>query len=936
MKKRLYFSVCTLVLSVCLILGTTYALFTDHISYDNNSVTTASVNVSGALYDTNDLNSKLDNINISNMTSGDTKEYVLNVDNNSTTDISYRMIFDFSSEVQLLEYIEIDIIDNDITNNVSFDGTRGVSPWTRDKGCSDFSLFIIIKLNSIPNELQNKTLNFDFKLDAVQNNFIKVSNQSELDKVVSGDYVIIDNTASFKNIIIRKDIYLDLAGTKVNNISVVGEDISNVELVNGKTYYLQVDASNATVHCYISILSSANLNTDNHSFNYYSNETNDVKFNVEGGSVFIDSKANISIEVSNAKENSNPVSINFSNNTNISSLIVADSAHKNVTIYDISKISNVEVSDEIDVQLEGDTSNLEINQNISFVSNNNEDYYISKDNGIIYKNYPISLEDALKIGNEIYIQEGTYLIDKEIVLNKHTKLVGLGDVVFEKAVANFTSNSLLTIDGVDVTISNITFKDHDSSNNASSAVSTTIGDSNIEITNCTFENFPKNGLTIRGGIALVQSNTFIYGGKEGSAGNAIQLDYNVDATIIGNKIEHFENFSTKWSTTGILLLRGANALISGNTFNDCYAAIVVTEHYDFTNGIQYDSATYTEEDNNFKNCTFDKRLETYTEYIVSNTEKVSFSEYVDGVYTTYKTTKVYTVINDALQEAEDYSTIYILSGEYNVEVYNNNKAYSNLLIQKPITIKGVGEVHLVTTLPANSIGTYQQTIRIDSSDVTLDNLHVHETSNTNDNGSTANKTIEFMKGDNITVQNCTLYNDKAGSFYVASTNVKDYYILNNTTVGDSDIAISITNGAGNESETFGKSKLEGNTFTGALFLTGKRYNAWNLEDIENLPSIKNNTFGGYETSYTKDEEEVFCIQFIRVVSINEDKLIANDVCLEIIDNNTFLLEDGKTLENISYETQSLVYNKTDWPHTPEDETTEYIGTTYTKYFGYII
>ncbi len=446
----------------------------------------------------------------------------------------------------------------------------------------------------------------------------------------------------------------------------------------------------------------------------------------------------------------------------------------------------------------------------------------------------------------------------------------------------------------------------------------------MTITNCTFENFPKNGITLRNGTALITNNIFNYGGKNGSAGNAIQIDYNSSAVIESNTFNDFENFDDEWSTTGILLLRGGSASIDNNTFDNNYSAIVISTMWDDN---VYNNSIYTQKNNIFNNCTYDIKLEQYVDFIVSLDNEYYIEELNELTIISYGK-QIVSTITEAVELAKNSDVIYVLEGIYDVAVKNEKgTGVSNLLITKEISIYGKGNVELTTDLPGNSSGNFQQTILIKSDNVVIDNLIINQTTHQTEEGkSTANKTVEIMSGSNIEITNCTI-NAITSGFYIGGPDVGNYLIENNKVIGGN-IGLSINNGAGNASLEI--SYIKNNVFNGALFITGMRYNAWNLYDIDILPVIENNTFGYYEV--TENEEVMH--QFIRVVSINENKLISNEVCSIILNSNNFTSEQEIT-SNV-YSITSFIQGSTDLPHTEENEVEGFDGTTYIRYFGYTI
>lgn len=106
----------------------------------------------------------------------------------------------------------------------------------------------------------------------------------------------------------------------------------------------------------------------------------------------------------------------------------------------------------------------------------------------------------------------------------------------------------------------------------------------LNITNCSFSNFGKNGITVKGGTATI-SNVTVDVSSEGvsnRAPNGIQIDYGAKATINGCTITNSNSTHKNWSATGILTLRGGETTANNITFVNCESAFHVTNHYDST------------------------------------------------------------------------------------------------------------------------------------------------------------------------------------------------------------------------------------------------------------------------------------------------------------------------------------------------------------------
>lgn len=127
----------------------------------------------------------------------------------------------------------------------------------------------------------------------------------------------------------------------------------------------------------------------------------------------------------------------------------------------------------------------------------------------------------------------------------------------------------------------------------------------LNITNCSFSNFGKNGITVKGGTANISSVTVDVGSEMSNrAPNGIQIDHGATATINGCKITNSNSTHANWSATGILTLRGGETAASNITFENCESAFHVTAGYDDSsyNGITTDGSSSSITNSTFTNC----------------------------------------------------------------------------------------------------------------------------------------------------------------------------------------------------------------------------------------------------------------------------------------------------------------------------------------------
>ena len=126
-------------------------------------------------------------------------------------------------------------------------------------------------------------------------------------------------------------------------------------------------------------------------------------------------------------------------------------------------------------------------------------------------------------------------------------------------------------------------------------------DGTLNITNCSFSNFAKNGITVKGGTANITGGTINVGTTKNTLNrtpNGIQIDHGATASISGCKITNSNSTHDAWSATGILALRGGNAKISDVKFEKCQIGFMVENGHDGT------SYTTKGSDSTINKCTF--------------------------------------------------------------------------------------------------------------------------------------------------------------------------------------------------------------------------------------------------------------------------------------------------------------------------------------------
>ncbi len=205
-----------------------------------------------------------------------------------------------------------------------------------------------------------------------------------------------------------------------------------------------------------------------------------------------------------------------------------------------------------------------------------------------------------------------------------------------------------------------------------------------------------------------------------------------------------------------------------------------------------------------------------------------------------------------------------------------------LYIDNPMTLKAEtsGGVTINATTIKNNQGDIlkggkqQQTIMIESSDVTIEGLIVNATTEYD------NKTVELLApvGEtitNITVKNCTI--NGVTPLYIGSPDLGEYHILNNTLNGN----ITVTNGGGNAMVSGEEAEISGNTIDGYVSFAGTANTSWTLYELDNYPLFENNSINGED--FERDEVEYTA--YIRSYSKDTTKLLSSEQFIKILESN---------------------------------------------------
>ena len=176
--------------------------------------------------------------------------------------------------------------------------------------------------------------------------------------------------------------------------------------------------------------------------------------------------------------------------------------------------------------------------------------------------------------------------------------------------ANGASNGAFIISGdsgVTVTLRGINFVDFGGNKTSGNVIiagqDAKPFNGTLNITNCSFSNFGKNGITVKGGTANISSVTVDVGsGVRNRTPNGIQIDYGAMATINGCTITNSNSTHAEWSATGILTLRGGKTTASNITFENCESAFHVTNVYDQETGPTTDGSSSSITGSIFTSC----------------------------------------------------------------------------------------------------------------------------------------------------------------------------------------------------------------------------------------------------------------------------------------------------------------------------------------------
>ncbi|HHX27974.1 MAG TPA: hypothetical protein GX716_03075 [Firmicutes bacterium] len=207
----------------------------------------------------------------------------------------------------------------------------------------------------------------------------------------------------------------------------------------------------------------------------------------------------------------------------------------------------------------------------------------------------------------------------------------------------------------------------------------------------------------------------------------------------------------------------------------------------------------------------------------------------------HNTTKgaYYNTIQEAVNAADPSDIIEVDGGEYDV-TYEGDSIDHYLWVKKPVTIKAA-DMDDKPVLRANYVGTMwggqQQTVFITADDVMLDGLIIHSITSY---PTSFTKAVEIENANNVTIRNCSIYDEGRTAIYIGGTEVRKYTITDNHLEG----AIVVANGAGAAMNPEEPAVISGNSIWASISFTGKTNSGWDPNSIHKYPAIQDNVIYG--------------------------------------------------------------------------------------------
>ncbi len=443
MKKRLFFSISTILICIMVIVGVTYAVLHDDKNIPGDIVV-GNVDVDVNLYYIKDeVEYSKDNISIKDINPGETYTYKVELINNSTYDIQYRNIFNITGDTILLDILDVNVSNVlEEYSLIDFKYNRGISNWDDNLSAKEtYTYYLEFKLNeSISNEYANKEIYFNLLIEAIENRFTIINSQDDLNKLVDKEYAILG--CDLNNLEINKNIYLDLNNKTVNNLSIKTNNDITVELLNGTINNLDVESPNSSVYCY-AYTKVSSINTNTNSF-YYFNDNNELStIKLVGGKLVLDTNNEIVLLVDSIEEETKELEIYVSKNTTISKLTITSTVTKKVVVINNGTINDLEISDDVQLEVTGNDINVEVSTKTAIVSNEDIQLYINEDNEVKKVSITTFKEALLGTYTTIYLTGSNYEVNEIYTITKDLTLISKEETTLEiNETLNFNDNNV--------------------------------------------------------------------------------------------------------------------------------------------------------------------------------------------------------------------------------------------------------------------------------------------------------------------------------------------------------------------------------------------------------------------------------------------------------------------------------------------------------------
>ena len=230
--------------------------------------------------------------------------------------------------------------------------------------------------------------------------------------------------------------------------------------------------------------------------------------------------------------------------------------------------------------------------------------------------YYASVQDAVTqaaADDIIFVPAGEYEVPDTITIDQGITLIGEADddgnpTTVLKGDMNKDYDGIVISGNGTVSLENIKLTEFGGNRTARNVIlagqSGNLFEGQLNITNCVIDKFSKNGITVKGGEAVI-SNVCVDVANAGEvanrAPNGIQIDMGAKATISNTKVINSASTSQDWGATGILTLRGGQTTASNITFENCQVAFNVDATYDASDAPTVGNATSIT-DSKFMNC----------------------------------------------------------------------------------------------------------------------------------------------------------------------------------------------------------------------------------------------------------------------------------------------------------------------------------------------